>query len=538
MWLKNNRDRFEWASGQAIGALSLREFERAAAWASIAGYCAWNSHAGLYVSSALEENLLDMGRTVVAVSTGRRRSPAADAGNRRRWLHVLTVALPVGGHTRFAERWIRNRASSGSERHSVLALQQGETHFPVWLRSAVEETGGSWSALPGEKSLVERARDLRSLAEDSADVVVLHTHPNDPIATIAFAAAGGPPVVLLNHADHLFWFGSAVADLVADIRPAGREVTLCRRKARRSEILPIPLCPKENPPDRLECRRRIGLPEDGVLLLSIGSAYKYRPYGSRDFPREMMEMVRRHPGVTLAVIGPAPDDAEWKTALRSAGGRIRLLGIVGDISDYYAAADLYLESFPVGSLTATLDAALYGKPVVRAPAPLLPVLHVDRYHGMEENAVGSEEYQGLLSRYISDPEYRRCAGSLQKRAVEEAHTGEGWNGFLERLDAAIPAVHDVGFDSIRPTTPDYGEYDGIWADLQAGHNGCSEDGLRVVKTALRDNYRYLTRRDVLSGMVEAVGEGEWDWVNAIMRDAKLHLRPGYIGAARTGSAFP
>ena len=47
---------------------------------------------------------------------------------------------------------------------------------------------------------------------------------------LAFADESGlPPVLFLNHADHLFWLGTSVADLVLNLRDAATDISIARR---------------------------------------------------------------------------------------------------------------------------------------------------------------------------------------------------------------------------------------------------------------------------------------------------------------------
>ena len=73
------------------------------------------------------------------------------------------------------------------------------------------------------------------------DVIILHIHCEDVIPVLAFADESGlPPVLFLNHADHLFWLGTSVADLVLNLRDAATDITIGRRgvEADRNFLLP------------------------------------------------------------------------------------------------------------------------------------------------------------------------------------------------------------------------------------------------------------------------------------------------------------
>src|SRR5262249_10954323 len=148
--------------------------------------------------------------------------------------------------------------------------------------------GGSVRSLNCEQSLLAISRDLRQHAANHADVVVLHTNPEDVIAPVAFGVSAGPPVLFVNHADHLFWLGVSVADLVVDIRDAGHRWTREHRGVREARIVPIPL----TNPDlvrtsraqlKREARKALSLPDDRVILLTIGDGYKYVPSGGLNF---------------------------------------------------------------------------------------------------------------------------------------------------------------------------------------------------------------------------------------------------------------
>ena len=66
--------------------------------------------------------------------------------------------------------------------------------------------------------MLSRAQWLRRLALSTCDYVILHVDVADVIAPCAFGAAGGPPVILVNHTAHIFWTGTATSDVVANCR--------------------------------------------------------------------------------------------------------------------------------------------------------------------------------------------------------------------------------------------------------------------------------------------------------------------------------
>ena len=110
------------------------------------------------------------------------------------------------------------------------------------------------------------------------------------------------------------------------------------------------------------------------MLLTIGRPLKYRPCGDHDFIATAGRVLEREIDAHLYVVGAEPCRPCYRTCGAVAHERIHFEGPVADPTRYRAAADVYLESFPFGSNTALLEAALDGLGGVPAYAPLFPLL--------------------------------------------------------------------------------------------------------------------------------------------------------------------
>lgn len=432
-------------------------------WAACAGKVAWKAHPGYYVSCEMEALLVKIGRHLHE----RVCAPVMlSEDGRRRWLHVLTSAHGVGGHTRFVERWIRRQIDVNDDAHSVLLLDQGKNPVPVWLQEAVVSTGGRITLLESSSSPVDCALKLRAAARYTADVVVQHVHPNDPIPAAAFAVNDLPPVLLLNHADHVYWTGFSSTDRIIDIRLKGQALTRRRRTSTGLQFLPIPLVSRPLG-NKKSSREKLGLPSDQVVVLSIGGGYKYKPYGGLSFIEAAVKLCQANNNILVLVVGPPADSEEWKRASDRTGGKLRTLGTINQIEDYYHACDIYLDSFPIGSLTASLDAALYGKPVVMSPCTITPLLGIDHaYDGMEPPQNSLEAYLEYIGCLVNDSQSRDEMGARQRASISGVHVGGGWNQYLVDLIKDIPSCHRTRL----PSQADLGvsdHYDLVWADLQA-----------------------------------------------------------------------
>lgn len=516
--LARNRAFCAAAARAALDAADAGMTEHAVTWANVAGECCSNMHPGYYMQPQLEKMLQKIGARLEAATTSPPLTFPLRRRNARTWLHILTMALPIGGHTRLVERIIANTAVAGNDQHSILLINQENSEVPSWLIQAARNTGGDLVFLPDGLTFIERAQRVKQFARQWADIVMLHIHPNDPVASVAFAEAGGPPVIFLNHADHVFWLGAGCPDIIADIRPEGQQLTLERRGGLTTSIVPIPLEPfGGGGMGSAEARQLLGIAPDAVVLLAIAASYKFVPYGTLDFPAMAAEIVRRHDNALLLVIGPTDAEPCWRKALEASAGRLRLLGIQRDIDQYYAAADICLESFPVGSLTSTLDAMLRGIPVVRAPRGTPSILVLSGYDGLAEPADGPEAYQQQVSRLITAPEARAAAGEAQRRAVLQTHTGEGWLYSWRCLVSKLPAVH-------APHAPDLAELpeaadslDYIWAEMQERQHTTGKKTKPLFKMRIRAAFKDFRRGELFQMWLSAVRGGNWKVAMVLFR---------------------
>jgi hypothetical protein len=73
--------------------------------------------------------------------------------------------------------------------------------------------------------------------------------------------------------------------------------------------------------------------------------------------------VQKNDNVAALVIGP-DDDGAWNQLKEQTNGRVRAMGRQEDLDLFHCAADIYLDSFSIGSLTASLEAGLKGLPII------------------------------------------------------------------------------------------------------------------------------------------------------------------------------
>ena len=379
-------------------------------------------------------------------------------------LHVLSEALPAGGHTAMAIRWMKN---DGSRRvHSVALLSQ-QTPIPDSLLQVVSGTGGSvYTANPAD-SFLHQAVWLKNLANDLANYVILHIDMADVICGAAFGTKDGPPVLLVNHAAHLFWIGASFVDLVVNCRGSALEEhwTSTHRGISRCATIPIPLLEpapfSSGSTSVLEMKHQakkiIGVPTDAIAILTVGAFFKYLPVDGLDFVETCESILKQVQNAYLLVVG-FDADSRWKKASLGLESRIRVIGSVSpsQLDIIREAADVYIEGFPFGTTTSLLEAGLKGIPVVLAPAQCPPPYGSDGVALDEilERPSTLEEYESQIIQLSKNSNARTFLGDKIRDAIAKHHTGSGWKKYLDDAIRKLPDSHSI-YSSIEPVrTPE------------------------------------------------------------------------------------
>lgn len=420
------------------GRLAAGRLDSAAAWTRVAAAFATTNPHGALRDVRLDETLDEISRAALPAG-----APASPGEGRRRVLHVLSEGHLIGGHLRMATRWIESDAESAS---SVIFTRPG--FESPQLASLARRHGGTASALEFS-SLVERARLLRKAGQE-ADVVICHTHCDDPVPAIAFGGDyAGPPVVMVNHADHVFGLGAGNISLLVSQREIAAEAAVTARGYPREcqFISPIPLPGVERGLPREEAKRSLGIDPSRIVALTLARTVKYRPAPWHPgFAEVVRPALAALPELTLLAVGPDPDDPDWKGLAAANPGRVLTPGMQDAPDLYLDAADLYLDSFPFASITSMLEAAARG----------LPVLASRMYGGMERlmssagplddvarGAADPAAYRAELASLVADPERRRIAGEAAAAAVREHHGAAAWEVRRELIYARAASVAPV-----------------------------------------------------------------------------------------------
>ena len=328
---------FQQLVGRIEPLVRRRRFAEAAGAAQIATNYAVNWHPGLFASAALERALWTLGEASLPMLGP---EPRAIRG-RLRVLHVATKVSAIGGHTRMISRWIQQDVGNV---HSI-ALTRQTDRIPAGLRAAVSETGGQIHQVNRSVAgLLGWARRLQAVIA-GAVLVVLHVHNDDVVPFLALAGMKRkPPVILLNHADHVFWLGVDFVDLVVNTRRSGHMLCAGRRgvTSERNALLPLCLEPVTRQADRKAAKLALGIPEDSIVVLTIARAPKYQPMGGLSLVDLLLPLLRADGRMRLLAVGPG-GAVDWFAAEAEVPGQILTFRERPDTRGFLEAADLYVQ---------------------------------------------------------------------------------------------------------------------------------------------------------------------------------------------------
>ncbi|MDP4005841.1 glycosyltransferase [Methylobacterium sp. NEAU K] len=459
--IRMNFDAFDTRVRHAERLAAAGDDAAAAVETAIAATLAAHRHCGVFASPRLERLMAEVGRRLEPPTDDR---PAADPAPFRRVLHVCTQLAPVGGLTKMLALWI----NADHHRINGVALTQHRGPVDARITEAVRGSGGAIHHLNHRQGgKLAWARELRRVARDY-DVVVLHIHCEDVIPLIAFAdPAKHPPVLILNHADHLFWIGTRISHGVINLREAARRLAITRRgvEPARSFLLPTLITLPERQRSRSAAKQALGVPDDCVLLVSVARGAKYRNVGPVTYADRHVDLLAAHPNARLIVVGPG-ERADWAPAQAATDGRIIAYPEQSDPRIFFEAADIYVDSYPFVSSTSMLEAAAYGLPLVtRFEAPEAAEIVAINHPGLDATAHVAHDqsaYEAHLTALIADAPARRAAGAETAAAIARLYAPAAWLAGLDAVYAqarALPRLASDAADPVPAEAPHLGEPD-------------------------------------------------------------------------------
>lgn len=353
-------------------------------------------------------------------------------------LHVMTQCYEHGGHTRVVERWIDN--TKRDYINSVILLKQNNDSIPELLKKNIKNSKGELIVLEQDMTLVERALKLREIAMEY-EYIVLHTHMEDPTATVAFGTEKFTrPVLFFNHADHMFWIGKTISDMILDIRTQ-KSISPKYRDINDAVLCPIPCDFVEDIfYEKKEARKSLGIDLEEKIILTSGSNFKFTPIGNDSIFDVYEEILSKNPKVKLIVIGK---NKYWNRVYKKFKNRVELYKEIPyqKYLQYVSAADLVIDSYPMNGETTLIDA-------VKANVPFLSLDVI--CSGQNDYIIESQGYclnkKELIEKALKclcDANYSNNILQNEFELFNKNYSKENWVNNIEKLYSEAPKKHKL-----------------------------------------------------------------------------------------------
>ena len=354
------------------------------------------------------------------------------------FLHVLTTGNVTGGHTRVVERWINNAPEN--QIHSVVFINPNKDDMSV-LEYNVKEKNGECIYFNKSLSMKEKALKLRKLAL-KYEYIILHTHMEDVIPTIAFGTEKFKrPVLLYNHASHMFWIGKSIADLVLDIKKYDID-TKIKKNITDTFFLGVPskeIIYSKN--DKNKLRKKLGLPENKKIIISSGTEQKYFSIGNDNYSKILQKLTDDN--TYCYVIGVKRNNDYWKKVEINSNGHIIPLGYINfneGYMDYLSCADLYVDSYPVTGYAAMTDAISRGIPALSLKTV---DLQLDYLTQTDAYCDSEEDFINKAKKILTENDYAEKILNQLQKSLEKYQSIEAWNKRIEEMLQISPKIHKV-----------------------------------------------------------------------------------------------
>jgi hypothetical protein len=412
--------------------------------------------AGAYSRPDLENLLIQTGQSLFSRPLRRCSAP----GDIKRVAHITSRVGEIGGHTRALYHWIK----TDHKRQYSLVLTCQSSEIPLWLRDAVIQSGGEIYLCPPSLNDAERAKNIFNFLDSRIDAAVIQMFTGDNSGLLPFCRNGGPLAIIYNTADHKAFMGNSIADAIIEIRQSGYDISINKRGNRNCHILPLPIERNTiNADSRNKARNTLDVKPTDVLVVSIGSEYKYRPIEGLNFFHAAEKICLKTQNVKLLVIGPE-NEGDWKLLAQTTNNRVKAVGAQENLKPYYDAADLYIEGFPFGSLTALLDARERGIPCILAPNPVTPPFCSDS-PGISDLSQPSN-CDDYVSQVIKSCDDITTGNSSPQTSLMASHHDDAWKTTLDSIYSKLPAEHKLP-DTCFPILP---EPEVFWSLIQQPSN--------------------------------------------------------------------
>lgn len=179
----------------------------------------------------------------------------------------------------------------------------------------------------------------------------------------------------------------------------------------------------DNPVDTVAKRAEIGVPEESILMLSVGELN-----ANKNHEVILRAMAKRDlPLVHYAIAGKGDKDAYLLELARELKleDRVHLLGYRTDVADLYKAADLFaFPSFREGLPVSVMEAMAAGNAVVCSNIRGNADMIVDGEGGFLVEPSSAEQFAEAIAKIVLDEELRERMKNINRQNVEAFSTAK------------------------------------------------------------------------------------------------------------------
>jgi glycosyltransferase involved in cell wall biosynthesis len=204
--------------------------------------------------------------------------------------------------------------------------------------------------------------------------------------------------------------------------PLQREDLLARGIGRPGQFEVVPLgldLARFRPADRATARRRLGLPQEAVIVVMVGRLVPVKRVDR--LVRVFANVYDQRPDARLYFIGDGSERgaAEAQAAMAGLGSAVTFCGWRPDTADWYAAADFVaLTSDNEGTPLTLIEAAAAGRPAVATAVGGVGDIVKDGETGLLAPATDEAALADAMYRLATNPELRARLGAAAPGAAE------------------------------------------------------------------------------------------------------------------------
>jgi hypothetical protein len=333
---------------------SEEDLNKALELSQIYGSVFWAADMGINDASDIETELVErIGKSLECVV---KSNPEKDT------VHVISEPYLIGGHTRLMERL----ASMHDSKPDLIITRSASAEVKARLNQFFNIQYEVVAAEPVAQTL-----EIAKLLSDYRNVV-LHVHPDDIVCIVACgllqASCSASTIYFVNHADHVFSFGSSVADYYFEISSYGARRDVKKKIIGKKSFLGIPV---DRPVNSLVTHSLTD--KDNLKFFSAASALKYKPRVGLSMSPVISMILDGYSNSTFHIVGANLFTNYWWWGLKlKYRNRFSVVPHL-PFEEYKALltqADFYVDSYPIPGGTAFAEQLIQGRRCIGLVSPI------------------------------------------------------------------------------------------------------------------------------------------------------------------------